>query len=421
MTGATGRRILGTLALGCLAVLAFGLLRFDECFRSPDLILRWFALPLLGLALAGAFALLPGAGRLALGATLASWGLLEVGFGLARAWREPRTATFISRDYYQPDPTLGYCPMHGIRTRAWKRIEGGSLYDVEYEIDEKGRRVTPVEAREQRDRFLLVLGDSFSFGEGVQSDETLPACVARRAPRYVPYNYAFHGYGPNQLLAKLETGTLRDEVREPEGVLVYALIGAHVSRAIGSMVVYTSWAHDAPYYALDPSGNPVRRGTFTTGRPWTSIGYAILGGSQVLKFLHLDVPPVVTDRHLTLTVRMIGRSAALFRESFGAQRFVVLVYPERWPSAIAGRLASALSREGIEMLDYSSLFGSDRAQYFLPEDRHPTPRAHEAVAEQLVADLGLADAGDPHLDTTRQAHRMGSSATRAESPRQGGL
>ena len=397
MTPARG--IFGALALGCLAVLAFGALHFDDCFKSPDLILRWFALPLVGLALACAFALLPGAGRLAVAAALSSWGLLEAGFSLVETRRESRTESFVARDYYQPDAMLGYGPKRGSRTRAWKKLDGRTLYDVEYQIDEKGRRVTPVEDRERRDRFLLVFGCSFAFGEGIGGDETLPAFVARRAPRFVPYNYAFHGYGPHQLLAKLEAGTLRDEVNEAEGVLVYALIGAHVSRAIGSMIVYSSWAHDAPYYELDASGNPVRRGTFTTGRPWTSIGYALLGGSRVLGFLHLDVPPVVTDSHLAFTARLLARSSALFRESFGPQRFVVVAYPEHWPSAIAGRLGSALAREAIEYLDYSSLFGSDRAKYFFPGDRHPNARAHEAIAEQLVADLGLAD------DPAREEHR----------------
>ena len=391
MSRTPARRICGALALGCLAVLAFGASHFDACFKSPDLILRWFALPLAGLPLACAFAVLPGSGRLALAAALSSWGLLEAGFALAETRREARAESFIDRDYYQPDALLGYGPKRGIHTRAWKKLDGKTLYDTEYAIDEKGRRVTPVADRERRDRFLLVFGCSFAFGEGVRDDETLPAFVARRAPRFVPYNYAFHGYGPHQLLAKLEAGTLRDEVDEAEGVLVYVLIGAHVSRAIGSMIVTTSWAHDAPYYALDASGNPVRRGTFTTGRPWTSIGYALLGGSRVLGFLHLDVPPVVTEDHLALTARLLARSSALFHESFGPQRFVVVAYPEQWPSAISGRLGSALAREGIEYLDYSSLFGSDRAEYFFPEDRHPKARAHAAVAEQLVADLGLAD------------------------------
>jgi hypothetical protein len=392
MNGSLARRIFGALALGCVLVPALGVLRFDACFESPDLILRWFALPLLGLALSCALAFLRGSGRLALVASLSTWGLLEAGFWAAEAWRASRTEIVIAREYYQPDATLGYAPARGLRTHARKRLDGRTLYDVEYEIDGLGRRVTPLDDREGRERFLLFFGCSFAFGEGVDGAETLPAFVAREARRYVAYNYAFHGYGPHQLLAKLESGSLRDEVSEPEGLLVYVLIGAHVSRAIGSMVVYTSWAHDAPYYALDAAGEPTRHGTFTTGRPWTSLGYALLGGSQVLRFLHLDVPPRITDRHLALTARILGRSAALFREAFGPQRFVVLAYPEHWPSEIAARLQGHLAGEGIEYLDYSALFGPDRADYFLPGDRHPKARAHAAVARRLVADLGLAEA-----------------------------
>jgi hypothetical protein len=418
VTGTTAKRILGGLALGCAAVLACAVSRLDECFRTPDLILHWFSLPLLGLALASAFLLLPGTGRLALGATLATWALLEIGFGLGRAWRDPRVDAFVSHDYFQPDPVLGYGPLHGIRARARKRIDGQNLYDVEYAIDEAGRRVTPVESQEGRDRFLLFFGDSFTFGEGVQGDETLSAFVARRAARYVPYNYAFHGYGPNQLLAKLESDTLRQEVREPKGMAVYVFIGAHVSRAIGSMVVYTGWAHDAPYYALDGEGTPRRMGTFTTGRPWTSIAYALLGRSQVLSFLHLDLPLVVTDHHVELAARLIERSALLFHEQFGPQRFVAVAYPEQWPSEISRRLARALTRDGIEVLDYASLFEPHRADYFFPADRHPKPEAHRAVAERLVADLGLAD--DPARDPVQEraiAGTMGSMGDAPEPPR----
>jgi CheY-like chemotaxis protein len=391
--GSRGRCIFWPFALGCLVVLAFSVSQLDAWFRSPELIFRWFALPSVGLALSCAFAVLPGSARLALAATLVTWGLLELGFSLALAWREARTESFVARDYYQPDPILGYAPKPGIRTRAWKRVDGKTLYDVEYEIDEKGRRVTPVDGRTERDRFLLLFGCSFAFGEGVAGDETLAASVARRAPRYVPYNYAFHGYGPHQLLAKLESGTLRGEVGEGGGVLVYALIGAHVSRTIGSMIVYTSWAHDAPYYVLDGAGSVTRRGTFTTGRPWTSLGYSFLGRSAILRSLGLDIPPVPTGRQVELTARVLARSQALFRESFGPQRFVVVVYPEHWPSRISERVSRALAREGVEYLDYSSFLGSDRAGYFFPEDRHPNARAHQAVAEQLVADLGLAGGG----------------------------
>src|SRR5262249_52998402 len=155
----------------------------------------------------------------------------------------------------------------------------------------------------------------------------------------------------------------RREVREPEGTLVYVFIGAHVSRAIGSMVVYTGWAHDAPYYALDEEGTPRRMGTFTSGRPGTSIGDALPRRSPVLSFLHLGVPLAVTARHVDLAARLIERSALLFHEQFGAQRFVAVAYPERWPTEISRRLASTLARDGIEVLDYASLLEADRADY----------------------------------------------------------
>jgi hypothetical protein len=206
----------------------------------------------------------------------------------------------------------------------------------------------------------------------------------------------------------------------PEGALVYVFIGAHVSRAIGSMVVYTSWAHDAPYYALDADGTPRRRGTFTTGRPFTSIAYALLGESQVLRFLHLDVPLLITDRHVELSARLIERSASLFREQFGPeQRFVAVAYPEHWPSEIGRRLRSALARDGVEVLDYTSLFGPDRARYFFPEDRHPTAQAHRAVAERLVADLDLADdpAGRPALGGAMSAIGLAPAPSGVVSPR----
>jgi hypothetical protein len=370
----------------------FGLAHIDACFRSPTRIFWCFSLPLVGVVVAFAFALLPSSGRLALASTVTMIVLLEAGFGAADAWFHPEVETHTDRSYYQPHPTLGYGPKRGIRARAWKRVDERLLYDVEYEIDERGRRVTTVEGRADRDRFLLFFGGSFVFGEGVEARATLPYLVSTHAVRHVPYNYAFHGYGPNQLLAKLESGELRGEVVESEGALVYGFIDAHVRRAIGSMVVYTGWAWSAPCYVLDGEARVRRVGTFTTARPWTAIGFSLLGRSRLLRRFHVDLPFVISDRHVELTAQIFAEAAARFRETFGPQRFVVVAYPEHWPSPLAARLGHALRGEKIEFLDYSRLLAPDRDAYFFPEDRHPNGLAHRAVAERLVADLGLAEA-----------------------------
>jgi hypothetical protein len=113
----------------------------------------------------------------------------------------------------------------------------------------------------------------------------------------------------------------------------------------------------------------------------TSVLYSILGRSQVLKRWLLEVPLAITERHINLTARILAASVGRFRQQFGGGRFVVVIYPG---SRHAIGLKRALDRHGVEFLDYSTLFDVADPEYAIPNDWHPTPRAH-----QLVTDLGL--------------------------------
>ena len=374
------------LLLACIVALAIAALRSDASFRDPTAIFWWFGVPLSGLLLAAAFLVLPKSGQLALATTVLTIGVLEAGAWTLGVRAQPTEETWIDPEYYQAHPALGWAPKPGIKTRAWKRVAGESVYDVQYSIDPLGRRVTPGADAGARRTFLLFFGCSVTFGEGVNDAETLPHFVAERAPQVRPYNYGFHGYGPQQLLARLETQDLRAEVSEPDGSLVYLFIDAHVNRAIGSMVVYTGWADTAPHYGLGPDGALVRDGTLTTGRPATSILYSILGRSQILRRSHLDVPLAITERHIALTAGILAASERRFHEQFGDGRFLVVIFPG---STHAARLKRALDRRGVEFLDYSALFDASDPAYAIPNDWHPGPRAHRRLAEQLVTDLGL--------------------------------
>jgi hypothetical protein len=382
------RAFCSILLLACIVALAIAALRWDASFRDPTAIFWWWGVPLLGTLLAAAFLVLPTSGQLALAATMLTLATLEAGAAALNAWTEPTVETWIDPQYYQAHPELGWAPKPGIETRAWKRVAGESVYDVRYSIDALGRRVTPAAAAGPRSTFLLFFGCSVTFGEGVEDTETFPHFVAQQAPQVRAYNYGFHGYGAQQLLARLETQDLRSEVTEPDGSLVYLFIDAHVNRAIGSMVVYTGWADTAPYYRPGPDEALVRDGTLTTGRPATSILYSILGHSQVLKRSQMDVPPAISERHIDLTARILAASARRFHEQFGGGRFVVVIFPGSTHAVPLGR---ALDRHGIEFLDYSALFDAADPAYAIPNDWHPSPRAHRRLAEQLVTDLGLGD------------------------------
>jgi len=384
------QRVLFALSIVCSAVLAFGVATAGEYFRDPHSILWHFALPLMLALLSLAFAVLPATGRLALGSVLLTLGVMEGSFALLNASRQPHVETYVDPGYYQQHDALGWAPRPGSTTRASKRVDGASIYDVEYAIDALGRRITPVASTQERTRFVLFFGCSCTFGEGLGQTETFPFFVAAGAPRIMPYNYGFHGYGPQHLLARLESGSLRGEVGEREGDLVYLFIDSHVNRAIGSLVVYNGWAHSAPNYEIDATGEVVRRGTLTTGKPLTALAYSMLGLSQVLRHFRVEIPPVITDAHVEFTAQIFARSAVLFREQFGSGRFVVVMFPG---STLAGRLRLALERLGVEFLDYSQLFDYQQPEYHLPEDWHPTARANQVMAQRLDADL--VDGADP--------------------------
>jgi len=52
---------------------------------------------------------------------------------------------------------------------------------------------------------ILVIGDSFTFGEGVSDNETYPSYLQGLFPEYVEViNLGIHGYGHDQMLIKLE-------------------------------------------------------------------------------------------------------------------------------------------------------------------------------------------------------------------------
>jgi len=154
----------------------------------------------------------------------------------------------IGLPYFNLDPILGYKPTPNAVVEATKEVNGKTIYQAIYSIDRFSRRITPV--KNKADKFLLFFGGSFTFGEGVNDNETLPYYVVKEANQYQPYNYGFHGYGPQEMLAKLESKNFASELTQKQGHLIYSFIDPHVERAAGSMYVYNGWGKDMPYFCL---------------------------------------------------------------------------------------------------------------------------------------------------------------------------
>ncbi len=317
--------------------------------------------------------------------------LLEgVGFIINQTNNPGKTKHSGDTDFIVPDRVLGYKPAPNRKIHDALSYNGQSVYDVHYTTDRFSRRVTPLDGTTGRSRFALFFGCSHLFGEGVEDDQTLPYFFGRECRTFVPYNYGFMGYGPQQTLMKLYLTPIREEIPEQEGYGFYLYIGHwHVYRAIGEMVVMNGWGDSLPFFTINDREELVCHGPFKSARPLLSRIYRILGESQCVKAFGITFPPFLTARHYRLTARILKAAQDKYKGIFHNENFYVIIAPATHPSVLAASVAIIpfLEKEGVKYLDYSTLIDFSEENYNLKGDGHPTPLANEVIAEKLAADI----------------------------------
>jgi hypothetical protein len=305
---------------------------------------------------------------------------------------------------FTDDEWLGYKVLPNVHVYERKTFNDEVVFEATYSTDEYGRRVTPVEDTEAREHFLLFFGDSFAFGQGVNDDETLPFYMAQMAPKYRPYNYGVMGYGPQGMLAKLQEHRIAAEIDAKPGVLIYLMINDHFARAVGSMNVHNAWGSRMPFYVMDAQDRLLRKGDFTSGRPWGAWVYRGLGTSQILRYFGVNLQGRITDHHVAITARIIEESRDVFRTKFTSERFYVVLFPGHKETR---RLIPTLQAAGIAYLDYVDLYDVQQEGFEIKNDGHPTAKAYRALAARLAEDLRI---GEGH--EAEQGQRVGTQNMR---------
>jgi hypothetical protein len=303
------------------------------------------------------------------------------------AWDERGTITDWPDQYWNAEADFPK-PRPGT-WRTWeKRASTGELiYDVTYSVDQFGRRITPVTSRELRKKFLLFFGCSYTYGEGVQDDETLAYHAGTLAPGYMPYNYAFHGGGPFDAMARMEEPGFNEQIAEQDGIGIYVYMQDHVNR-VADAPGTAKWHYGHTYYDRTDDGRFVRNGTFATGRPFRTAYYRFLYESRLLRALGLAEAKGSKEARIDLAADAIAAVAERFHARFPHARFYVVAYPSKRPSEMADRLR----QRGIDFIDNVGLFDTADPLYHLSqEDWHPTPAALRALAVAVVEKLDISD------------------------------
>jgi hypothetical protein len=255
----------------------------------------------------------------------------------------------------RPDATLGWTLVPA-RT-AWNTIAGRR---IEYAIDAGGYRVRRVDEPVDRERpTMLFAGESVMFGEGLTWDESIPAQVAAMTG-IQGANLAVHGYGSDQAYRRLEAEVPR--FRRP-----VAIVSLFMTALFGRNV-----ADDRPH--LGPglvAVAPEPRGR--------------LASLAMLIVPYRTIRDV--DEGVAMTRDVLRATIDLARSRASTP---IIVVPQLGPEDEVERaLRHRILDEGGIPYVWVAVDGAWRLAW----DRHPNPRAAQAIAAAIAMRLHAAGNG----------------------------
>jgi hypothetical protein len=288
----------------------------------------------------------------------AGWAIARTDWGaeriaaLERRWAPRPPARAIG--LWRSDGHLGFDHLASVT-----KTHHTSDFSVTYTTDEKGCRRTPEALGDGGD--VLFIGDSFTFGHGVEDGQAYPAVLASEYwPHLKVRNCAVMGWGTGQAHVALE----RALGRPLPGAVVYGWTGADLRRNY----LRKSWLAALGAYGLrnthfELAGSGVRyRGTVgeESGIP--------------------DGSPHLEERETAVTQALIRSMARLCARR--SVRFAVVLLAARDPhDPIGDWLAQHGPEIGVQVLDLRTV----RGPYF-KNDGHPKAAWHRAVAGSLARD-----------------------------------
>jgi hypothetical protein len=280
---------------------------------------------------------------------------------------------------FEPHPYLGYAPKAGTALISCKIIELDTIYCAQYVVDDKGRRQMPLS--DSATAHLMLFGCSYAYGEGVNNIETFAYQLGLAMPNYQVYNYAYSGYGPQQMLAKLELGKIADEVPQSNGYLIYMLLPEHISRAAGAPYYLQGWGISSPHYAIQDD-SLVYYANHEAWRPYYVAYQRFLGWSG-LGIIVSKTPNTYSEEEVDLTVAILNEAKAKYLDLYPDGHFVVALPPIISAEENFVQIANALTKAGLSVWDFHSEFD---LQYPLAisGDGHPSAGGHQRLAKSLL-------------------------------------
>lgn len=285
------------------------------------------------------------------------------------------------------DESLGAIPHLKVRTTKYQNDK--VLYDVIYEHDDHGLRKTEANLSKSYDEHLIIAGCSFTYGDGLNVEESLPFLMERELLRINSYNLGVRGGGLSTILFYMERGSIKKIIKEKRGKFIYLFMSNHPSRWL-ARPDFLSWAWESYPYYENKNGKIYYKGPLKDQTFYKLFKKAQeLGFKKTPQLLALKNKNDFSEDELKNFVEGIDLLRDSYLKAFPEGEFYLLInFSEK--NQITNRVTQLAKRLGISTLDASEPFfemmsqqNVSNAEFVLP-DGHPGRKGNELMRDFIL-------------------------------------
>jgi len=324
---------------------------------------------------------------------------MVVGIGFTSYWTIPRFRVIAEGDpLFAFDPETGYIARPSSSTK-WTVLGANNEPMFQYHVytDQRGARVSSPGRRSPDQVDILVLGDSFAWGHGVENEDTFASrTIAALGGSGV--NLALASYGTTQSLQLLR----RHRSLAPK-LVIFTLLQDHLWRNVSACTRSAyPFCMDTAHVTWDGQGRPYIAGPWSNGvarlrlqmladrqglDPWTWIVHGLDVAVARIRSETANATALDKAKQNAALAFLTEQIALTTREMHAA--LLVVFLPDESMALPPELLANSAARLGYAFLDLRPIFmridESARRALYLKNDGHPSAAGHALIARELIA------------------------------------
>ncbi|MEQ1723396.1 MAG: hypothetical protein ABL930_09490 [Pseudobdellovibrio sp.] len=265
------------------------------------------------------------------------------------------------------------------------------IYAADYKLYQDNLRVVENQDHKKKtSKFILTMGDSFTFGQGVSTGKDYPSQLAKKiGNQWKIYNFARPGDGPNDTIFGLTTNpNYLSKVKESEGIVIWYFIDSHFERLLCTFLCYQtgeyqSYISNKPHFEFD--GNDfIYKGSFLQSFDPKRKLQQLASSLETIKFSGIGLADTYTHEQVEILAKSFLKIYTELKKHKKVTQFY-LVFLDNTRSR--PELIAAANKLGLATLDFSDITVNENAKY--PIDRHPTSEFYWILSEALKSKIDL--------------------------------